>query len=90
MKTVRCNILQKDFQSSQHDFQCNVTPPPPPSTHTQQEAGGSNIRAITSKCSSGSNTSVSFPNDSFLPLHRSLCFMVARASVALEGLSSVA
>jgi hypothetical protein len=31
--------------------------------------------------------SVSFPND---PLHRSLYFMVARASVAQEGLSSIA
>jgi hypothetical protein len=35
--------------------------------------------------SSGSKTSVSFPNDSFLPLHRSLCFMVARVSLAQEG-----
>jgi hypothetical protein len=25
-KITRCNILQKDFQSSQHDVQCNVTP----------------------------------------------------------------
>jgi hypothetical protein len=34
--------------------------------------------------------SVSFPNDSLLPLYRSLCFMVTRASVAQEGSSSVA
>jgi hypothetical protein len=87
-KTTRCKILQKDFQSSQHVVQCNVPPPPHP-PHTQHEAGGSDIRAFTSKCSAGSKASVSFPNDSFLPLHRSLCFMVARASVAQEGLSSV-
>ena len=58
--------------------------------HTQHEAGGPNIRAITPKCLSGSKASVSFPNDSLLPLYRSLCFMVARASVAQEGSSSVA
>ena len=51
----------------------------------QHEADDSNIRTITSKCSSGFKASVSFPNYSFLPLHRSLCFMVARASVAQEG-----
>ena len=82
-KITRCNILQKDFQSSQHDFQCNVTNTSSP--HTQYEAGDFNIRAITSKCSSGSKASVYVSNDSFLPLHRSVCFMVARASVAQEG-----
>ena len=56
-----------------------------PLPHTQYEAGGFNITAITSKCSSGSKASVYFSNDSFLPLHRSVCFMVARASVAQEG-----
>ena len=56
-----------------------------PLPHTQYEAGGFNIRAITSKCSYGSKASVYFSNDSFLPLHRSVCFMVARASVAQEG-----
>jgi hypothetical protein len=61
----------------------------PTHKNAQHEASGPNIRAITSKCSSGSKASVSFPNDSFLPLHRFLCFMVARASVAQEGLSSV-
>ena len=81
-KITRCNILQKDFQSSQHDFQCNVTNTSSP--HTQYEAGDFNIRAITSKCSSGSKASVYVSNDSFLPLHRSVCFMVARASVAQE------
>jgi hypothetical protein len=51
--------------------------PLPTHTNTQHEAGGPNIRAITSKCSSGSKTSVYFPN---------LYFMVARTSVAQEGL----
>ena len=64
--------------------------PLPTHKNAQHEAGGPNIRAITSKYSSGSKASVSFPNDSFLPLHRFLCFMVARASVAQEGSSSVA
>ena len=63
--------------------------PLPTHKHTQHEVGGPNIRTITSKCLSGSKASVSFPNDSFLPLHRSLYFMVARASVAQAGLSSV-
>ena len=52
--------------------------------HTKNEAGGPNIRAITPKCPSGSKASVSFPNDSLLPLYRSLYFIVARASVAQE------
>jgi len=70
---------------------CTATwTPPPTHKNTQHEAGGPNIRGITSKCSSGSKASVSFPNDSFLPLHRFLCFMVAQASVAQEGSSSIA
>ena len=88
-KITPCNILQTDFQSSPHDLQYNVNPPPPPSPHTQLDTGGPNIRAIASKCTSVSKASVSFPNDSFLPLHRSLCFMVARTSVAQEMSSSV-
>ena len=62
----------------------NATLPTPPS-HKKYEAGGFNIRAITSTCSYGSKVSVYFSNDSFLPLHQSVCFMVARASVAQEG-----
>ena len=103
-KITPCNILQTDFQSSPHDLQYYVNPPhptphppptppppphPPPSPHTQHDTGDPNIRAIASKCTSGSKASVSFPNDSFLPLHRSLCFMVERTSVAQEVSSSV-
>ena len=76
--------------SRAHRMIFNATwPPPSPYTH-KHKAGDPNIRVTASKCSSGSKASVSFPNDSFLPLHRSLYFMAARASVALEVLSSVA
>jgi hypothetical protein len=76
-KIIRCNISHKDFRP--YRMICNVTWLPLPHTQVSQHEPGDPNKA-----------SVSFPNDSFLPLHRSIFFMVAGASVAQEGYSSVA